>query len=170
MKVSLVMMALALLAPGNTLRAQPMARDGSVYKVDFNVRDSSDPAARNGRKYSLLLNSGIKGVFKVGNRVPTASGAFNGSTATTQFTYVDVGMNVEAVVAESNGKYALHASIDVSTALPALKDAAVQNPTISQIKVEIETSVMPGKPTVVAAFDDPLTARKFDVEVTIVKM
>ena len=168
MKVSVLMMALALMAPGVVVHAQPV-RDGSVFKVDFNVRDSGDPAAKNGRKYTLLLNSGLKGVFKVGNRVPTATGATSGSTANAQFTYVDVGMNVEAMVYESNAKYAMHASIDVSTAVPAIKDAAVQNPTISQIRVDIDTSVVPGKPTVVAAFDDPVTGRKFDVEVTVVK-
>jgi len=163
------MMAALLLGPGIVAHAQGV-RDGSVYKVDFNIHDSGDPAGKGGRKYSMLLNSGIKGVFKVGNRVPTATGVANGSVVNTQFTYIDVGMNVEASVAEQGGKYAMHASLDVSGAIPALKDAAVQNPTISQIRVDMDTSVPPGKPSVVASFDDPVTGRKFDVEVTIVKI
>ena len=169
MKVSVWLMAAALLAPGLAVHAQSM-RDGSVYKVDFNIRDSGDAGAKNGRKYSMVLNSGVKGVFKVGNRVPTATGVVNGAALNTQFTYVDVGMNVEAYVSEQGARIAMHASLDVSTAVPAAKDAPVQNPTISQIKVEMDTSVAPGKPSVVAAFDDPVTGRKFDVEVTIVKM
>lgn len=169
MKISVLILAAALLAPGAVAYAQN-GRDGTVYKVDFNIRDSGDAGAKTGRKYSMVLNSGMKSVFKVGNRVPTATGSLNGALVNTQFTYIDVGMNVEAVVAEQGSKYAMHASLDVSTAVPAAKDAAVQNPTISQIKVDIDTSVMPGKPSVVAAFDDPVTGRKFDVEVTIVKM
>jgi hypothetical protein len=169
MRVSVLMMAAALVAPGMVAHAQ-LTRDGSVYKVDFNIRDSGDAGAKSGRKYSMLLNSGIKGVFKVGNRVPTATGVANGSVMNTQFTYIDVGMNVEAVVAEQGAKYAMHASLDVSTAVQAAKDAPVQNPTISQIRVDMDTSVMPGKPTVVASFDDPVTGRKFDVEATITKI
>jgi hypothetical protein len=169
MRVSVLMIAVGLMAPGIAVHAQTM-RDGSVYKVDFNIRDSGDAGAKSGRKYSMVLNSGIKGVFKVGNRVPTATGASGGALVNTQFTYIDVGMNVEAVVAEQGAKIAMHASLDISTAVPAAKDSAVQNPTISQIRVDMDTSVLPGKPSVVASFDDPVTGRKFDVEVTIIKM
>ena len=47
---------------------------------------------------------------------------------------------------------------------------SVQNPTISQIKLNMDTTVAPGKPTVVASFDDPVTGRKFDLDVAITKM
>jgi len=50
------------------------------------------------------------------------------------------------------------------------KTASVQNPTISQIRLNIDTTVAPGKPTVVASFDDPVTSRKFDIDVAIAKM
>jgi hypothetical protein len=46
----------------------------------------------------------------------------------------------------------------------------VPNPTVSQIKINMDTTLMPGKPTVVASFDDPATARRFDVDVTLTKM
>ena len=102
MRISSWIMAAALLAPGIAAHAQ--MRD--VYKVDFNIRDSGDAGAKSGRKYSMVMNSGFKGVFKVGNRVPTATGATNGGALTnTQFTYVDVGINVDAVVNELGAKY-----------------------------------------------------------------
>jgi hypothetical protein len=167
MRVSVLMMAVALMAPGIVVHAQT-TRD--VYKVDFNIRDSGDAGAKSGRKYSMVLNSGIKGVFKVGNRVPTATGVANGSVMNTQFTYIDVGMNVDVTVNEQGAKFAFRSSLDISTAVQAAKDAPVQNPTISQIRLDIDTSVVPGKPSIVASFDDPVTGRKFDVEVTIVKM
>ena len=40
----------------------------------------------------------------------------------------------------------------------------------TQIRLNLETAVLPGKPTVVASFDDPVTSRKFDVDVAITKM
>ena len=65
----------------------------------------------------------------------------------------------------------MHADLDISTAvMPDKTASAVQNPTISQIRLNIDTTIPPGKPTVVASFDDPVTARKFDIDVAITKM
>src|SRR5215831_15595337 len=95
-----------------TLGAQP--RD--VYKVDFTIRDSGDAGGKTGRKYSLLVYSGNKGIFKIGNRVPvpTTSG---GSMQNTQFTYVDIGVNIDCTVQEAAGRMAIRSDIDLSTAI-----------------------------------------------------
>jgi len=63
-------MAAALLGPGLAAFAQ----DNPTYKVDFTIRDTGDAGGKTGRKYSLLVNRGQKGTFKVGNRVPVATG------------------------------------------------------------------------------------------------
>ena len=44
-----------ILAPAGEVYAQD-AREIGVYRVDFTMHDSTDVAARNGRKYSLLIN------------------------------------------------------------------------------------------------------------------
>ncbi len=168
MRISAWMMAAALLCPALAVHAQ----DNSTYKVDFTIRDSGDAGGKTGRKYSLLVNRNQKTVFKVGNRVPVATGGSSSNAlVNTQFTYIDVGLNIECVVAEAGPKFAMHADLDISTAVMPDKTAnAVQNPTISQIRLNIDTTIPPGKPTVVASFDDPVTARKFDIDVAITKM
>jgi hypothetical protein len=89
----------------------------------------------------------------------------------TQFTYIDVGMNIECVVAEAGSRFAIHGDLDISTAvMPDKNVTTVQNPTISQIRLAMDTTVTPGKPTIVASFDDPVTSRKFDIDVAITKM
>jgi hypothetical protein len=171
MRISAWMMGAALLGAGLTVHAQD-ARDQSPYKVDFTIRDTGDAGGKTGRKYSLLVNRNVKSTFKVGNRVPVATGGANGGTlVNTQFTYIDVGMNIECVVAEAGSRFAIHGDLDISTAvMPDKNVTTVQNPTISQIRLNIDTTVPPGKPTVVASFDDPVTSRKFDIDVTITKM
>jgi type II secretory pathway component GspD/PulD (secretin) len=136
------------------------------------MHDSTDTAAKNGRKYSLLINGRQKAVLKVGNRVPAATGGSSGiGQGNMQFTYIDIGVNIECTVDERNGRYLMHADMDLSTVIPAEKSGnPVPNPTISQIRINIETTLISGKPTVVASFDDPGTARKFDVDVTLTKM
>ena len=71
MRISTWIMAAALLGPGLAAYAQ----DNPTYKVDFTIRDTGDAGGKTGRKYSLLVNRGQKGTFKVGNRVPVATGS-----------------------------------------------------------------------------------------------
>jgi len=171
MRISALMMAAALLGPATAVHAQDI-RDSSTYKVDFTIRDTGDAGGKTGRKYSLMVNRGVKTVFKVGNRVPVATGGTSGGTlVNTQFTYIDVGMNIDCVVAESGSRFDLHADLDISTAvMPDKNSSSLQNPTISQIKLNLDTTVAQGKPTIVASFDDPVTSRKFDIDVAIAKM
>lgn len=162
------MMAAVLLAPVWAVQAQ----ESTTYKVDFTIRDTGDAGGKTGRKFSLLVNRGVKSTFKVGNRVPVSTGGSNsGTLVNTQFTYIDVGLNIDCVVVESGAKFGMHADMDISTAVMPEKSAnAQQNPTISQIRLNIDTTITPGKPTVIASFDDPVTSRKFDIDVAIAKM
>jgi hypothetical protein len=147
------------------------ARENSTYKVDFTIRDTGDAGGKTGRKYSLLVNRAQKTTFKVGNRVPVVSGGNGGVGGNAQFTYIDVGMNIDCVVAEAGSKFAMHADLDISTAvMPDKSPNAANAPTISQIRLSLDTTVAPGKPVVVASFDDPVTSRKFDLDVAITKM
>jgi len=152
----------ALLAP----LAAAQAGGTATYKAEFNIRDSGDAGAKTGRKYSMLLVGQRKGQFKVGNRIPMATSSQPGST---QYTYVDVGVNIDCIVEERDAKIAMHTDMDMSTAVMSEK-APNANPTISQIRLNIDTTLAPGKPTVVASFDDPVTSRKFDVEATVTRM
>jgi len=151
------------------LGAPLCAQQRDVFKVDFTIRDSGDAGGKTGRKYSLLVYGQEKGVFKIGNRVPVATSTSGSGMTNTQFTYVDVGVNIDIMLQESLGKIGMRADMDLSTAIMNDK-APMTSPTISQIKLAISTAVPPGKATVVAAFDDPVTTRKFEVEALVNKI
>ena len=103
-------MAAALLAPGLAVRAQDV-RERASYKVDFTIRDTGDAGGKTGRKYSMLVNPGQKTTFKVGNRVPVPTGGSSGAgTVNTQFTYIDVGMNIDCIINEFGPKIGVHAA------------------------------------------------------------
>ena len=70
MRFSTLMMAAALLGPGLVAHAQD-----KPYKVDFTIRDTGDAGGKTGRKYSMLVSPSHKTTFKVGNRVPVATGS-----------------------------------------------------------------------------------------------
>ena len=157
-----VLFVAAILAP---LAVAQTPRPPAVFKVDFMIRDSGDAGAKAGRKYSLVVNERQRGTFRVGNRVPMATSSAPGSTS---YTYVDVGVNIDCTIAEQDGRVGMHADLDLSSAVNAEKNPNA-NPTISQIKLNIDTTLAPAKPTIVASFDDPVTARKFEVEAVVTK-
>jgi hypothetical protein len=170
MRTSVALVAGALLLP-MAVHAQEK-KDPGIYKVEFNIHDNG-PAAKPGLHYTLLVEPNRKAIFKVGNRVPVASGSFQpggNPLVSTQYTYLDIGIAIECVVSEMNGKIVMHGSLDLSTVVE--HDAGSHasnppNPTVGQTKLELDTAVDPGKPTVIAAIDDPTNLRHFQVEATV---
>ena len=141
----------------------------NVYKVEFNIRDGNE-SAKAGRRYTMLINNGTKGVFKLGSRVPVVTGSFQPG-GNTQFTYIDVGVNIECSIAEHGPSVGLNASIDLSMIAPPEKGVPpAPNPTITQIRFNLNADLPPGKSTAVTTVDDPVTTRKFEVEATVTKV
>ncbi len=141
----------------------------NVYKVEFNIRDGNE-SAKAGRRYTMLINNGTKGVFKLGSRVPVVTGSFQPG-GNTQFTYIDVGVNIECSIAEHGPSVGLNASIDLSMIAPPEKGVPpAPNPTITQIRFNLNADLPPGKSTAVTMVDDPVTTRKFEVEATVTKV
>jgi len=155
MRLTARLLLAALLPVVAPMEAQNAA-SGATYKVEFNIRDLSD-AAKGARHYTMLVDPDGRGVFKVGDRVPVFTG--------NQTTYVDVGVNIETRLHEANGKVLLNSNIDISTARPG-----GGTPTIAQVRIDVNTTVTPGKPTLVASIDDPATQHKLDVEATVTRL
>jgi len=173
------LLAATLLAAALPIRAQEKKDSGSaVYKVEFNIHDGNDAAAKAGRRYTILIDDLRKGVFQVGDRVPVATGSFQpgagGNTlVNTQFSYFDVGVNIDCMVSDTNGKIVLRSSLGLSTIVQhptAAGSGSLPNPTVGQTKLDVETTVELGKPAVVASIDDPVNSRKLQVEVTVTKV
>ena len=173
MRPCFALAAAALLMVQWPARSQE-SRGPAIYKVEFDIHDSGDAAGKV-RHYTLVTSANQKAVFKVGNRVPVATASFQPSTGgaatspVTQVTYLDVGVNIECNLGDRNGRLMMSGSIDIST-IPHEAASAGGNPTITQTKLQLETAVDPGKPSLVAAIDDPVTARQFRIEATVTRV
>ena len=139
-----------------------------LYRVEFAINDGSD-AGGPGRLYTMFVESAGKGLFRVGNRVPVASRPSLPGEGSAQFQYIDIGVNIDCRVRELEGKVGLNADIDVSTIAgrPTGPADGLQNPTIASVRMSINTTLNAGKPTLVAAVNDPVTMRKFEVSATV---
>lgn len=79
MKRSAMALASALLAAAVLPAPAQEKKDGipaATYKVEFRIRDGSDAAAKDGRRYTMLIDTTGQGTFHVGDRVPVATGSF----------------------------------------------------------------------------------------------
>jgi hypothetical protein len=154
---------------------------GAVYKVEYRIHDGSDAAAKAGRRYTILIDSSGRGTFHVGERIPVATGSFQSGpngvgvnpVVNTQFNYLDVGVSIETKLGEVNGKVELSSNLDLSTisehkAQPG--SPVISAPTVAQMKIVVDALVPPGKPTLVASIDDPVTQRKVEVEALVTKI
>jgi hypothetical protein len=104
----------------------------------------------------------------VTGRAPSGTG----TPAGTQYSYADIGVNIDCRLREVAAKIAMSANIELSSVLHTGKDASgiAPNPTIAQTRIEVTTDLEPGKPTVLSTVDDPVTQRKLNIEATATKV
>ena len=165
MRTALLMIAsLAMTWPAT---AQDKTDTTTVYKVDFNIHDGRDSAAKPGRRYTLLVRNNNKSTFRVGDRIPYATGS---SPQAAQYSYLDTGVNIDCIARELSEKVALYAEVDLSSVVPGARSTTGPNPTVTQTRLVINTVLTQGQPALVASFDDPVTTRKLDVEATVSKV
>src|SRR5574339_149620 len=75
------------------------------YKVDYVIKDGAQP-----RRYAVLIEKGGRGSFRVGTRVPYLTGPNN-------YSYADVGVNIDARLNDTPRGLALDSNIDISSRL-----------------------------------------------------
>src|SRR3954470_12393204 len=117
-----IFLAGSLLAVGqekpNTDDSPPARQERplSFYKVEYVLREMQDGKAINSRNYMMTIENGDRGEAKVGARVPVPIGS---SGPSTQWQYMDVGLNISCRVVGRDDYASLHTSIEVSSfALP----------------------------------------------------
>ena len=183
MRRSVALIAWALLLPQLAVHAQTKKDSGgrATYKVELNIRDSSDPAAKAGRHYMLLMDAGRKTVLKMGARVPVATTSVQPGTGSapinplvsTQYQYIDVGVTIECLLNDVDGRIAITGDLNFVSVMEhagAARPANPSNPTLNQTRLDLDAAVEPGKPTVIAAIDDAVNARQFQVEATVTRV
>lgn len=144
------------------------------YRLDFVIKELNEGKVINSREYSMVVEASDhrgpgKGVVKSGDRVPVATGMKDGAT---QIQYIDLGANIDAQLFTIETGLILNSSIEIS-AIATNESASSQSlpdPTIRQIRAEIQAEVFPGKANQIALLDDTTSKHRFVIEVTPTKL
>lgn len=154
-----------LLVAGCLLTACLLGQDKppiETYKVDFQIRE--DGVAKP-RRYTIMTDSTGQGRFRVGTKVAYAT-ALSPTGVPTSYSYMDIGVSINVRVRPgATGKVALNADVEITSVQAQEKMAP--NPSVSNVRTDINAQVTPKKPTLMASIEDPSTSKKFDVEVTV---
>ncbi|HTP34336.1 MAG TPA: cohesin domain-containing protein [Candidatus Acidoferrales bacterium] len=96
----------------------------------------------------------VKATLKIGDRQPTATGSFQpgiggvgiNPLVNTQFTYIDVGVNVEMQTrVHDNGEVSIHVDLDISAVTGQVNLGGISQPIIGQRKVSHDIRMKEGE-------------------------
>jgi len=148
------------------------SRESHTYRVIYTITESESGKRTGIQRYQLsAVSNGPRAMLKQGTRNPVLTGGYvhEGASDTTQFqfTYLDVGLNLDATLTEGNDGLRLAAKVDQSSMVDAVNPQTLKDPVVKQNTIESSSMVKPGVPMVLGSYDVPGSARHFEIEVTV---
>jgi len=162
-------------------QAQDAAKPVHGYRVTYTLT-TTDAGKRVGLEhFAMTVNTAIttspdgrtssgRGSVKIGQKVPVSTGTYSDakSSVQTQFTYLDVGINIDATVTEGPTGLLIGSKVEESSVAPQpVVIAGVSEPIIRQMVLTNSSTVNPGKSVSVGSLDLPDMQRHVDIEVSI---
>lgn len=139
------------------------------YRLTFTITESDGGKKIGVQHTAMVVANGQRTTMKNGSKVPVATGSYtsSGATTQTQFTYLDVGINIDATLNEVAGGAQLKAKVEQSSATEDKEIAGIHEPIVRQSVMEGVSMLQVGKPEVIASIDITGSTRHLDVEVVM---
>ncbi len=153
-----IAMALPMLAQDNKEAANAPEKKPTFYRLDLSVREMDGSKVVNTRNYTLNAKGDDWGKFRVGSRIPVVTGTGP------QFQYIDVGLNADCHIIESDPGPTLTWTIELSSVAP--ERGALEQPIIRNVRSNGETLLSLNKAIVLSTSDDLSSTHKFVFEIT----
>jgi len=148
------------LAPAAGLSSCDVQPQGSPSR--FRSASSHNP------RFTLVVASGGKTVFKQGSKVPIVTGTYDAATPSQnpQVQYQDVGLSIEASVdAEADGDLRLRSKVEQSDVSADKSGFSAQDPILRQTVLDDTGRLTPGKPFNLGSIYVPGSTRQQEIEV-----
>jgi hypothetical protein len=137
------------------------------YRLTYTVTEMDGGKQIGTQHYAMVLASGQTTSLKLGNRVPVVTGPAGSQNA--QYTYIDVGMNIDATLTGMGDYAMLKSSVDQSSVAPEKTDVGggVQQPVVRQASLRGESFLAPGKSQALGSLDIPGSTSHLNVDVVM---
>ncbi len=150
------------------------AREAHTYRLTYAVIASDAGKRISTQHYAITIVSGERATFKQGNKVPVLTGGYSheGAPETTQyqFTYLDVGLNLDAALREVTGGVQVRAKVELSSIVDQVNPQLLKDPGVRQTVLETVAMARVGVPVTLGSLDIPESTRHLDIEVTVERM
>ena len=142
-------------------------RPKKVYKLTYTLAEMDNGKRVGIQHFDVVVLSGQKVVLKQGSKVPIVTGASDnaGKGSSNQFTYLDVGINIDAEVIQGGDQVTLKTKVERSSVAEEASAFGAQDPVIRQALVEAEVNLQDSKPLIIGSMDIVGTTRHIDVNV-----
>ncbi len=159
-------------SPEQFALAEKLLRDidlpRKLYRLTYTVTETEGEKRVGVQHFAMLVAAGQRTQMKQGNRVPLVTGSLpvaGTASASTQVSYIDVGVNVDATVDALENAVGLRTKVELSSVTGELSSTLSQDPVIRQTTLEGTSVVTLGKPLELESLDVPGSTRHTRVEV-----
>lgn len=142
-----------------------------TYRITYTLTEMDGTKRVGVQRFSMTVTPGDRGNLKVGSKVPVATGAYNAGSASTQtqFTYIDVGVSLDARLAQFANGIRLTSRVERSSVAEDTDEglkpiAGFHEPVVRQAVLENTTLLQLGKAVMLGSLDTPASTRHVDVE------
>jgi type II secretory pathway component GspD/PulD (secretin) len=144
-------------------------RPHKAYRLTYTVTELDAGKPIGTQHLSMVVVDGQRTTAKEGTKVPVATGSFttDNNSSQTQFTYLDVGMNIDSTLTGYDNGALLKAKVEQSGIGQTSTIAGVTEPIVSQTVFEGISFLTPGKPVMLGSVDVPNTTRRLDIAVVM---
>jgi type II secretory pathway component GspD/PulD (secretin) len=140
-----------------------------TYRLTYTITELDAGKPIGTQHLSMVVIDGQRTTAKEGTKVPVATGSFttDNNASQTQFTYLDVGMNIDSTLTGYDNGALLKAKVEQSGIGQTSTIAGVTEPVVSQTVFEGISFLTAGKPVMLGSVDVPNTTRRLDIAVVM---
>jgi hypothetical protein len=141
-------------------QASPALR---TYRFEYTLSEISGKQKINVRKFDLLTNN--RAEVNSNSRVPIPVGAGGGTN--TQYTYAEVGLTASMhCYPHPEGEIDLQVEVGMTFLVNQETPSSNLPPMTRHIKMNVDTQIKPGVPTVLETIDDIASTHSYELSVT----
>lgn len=140
-------------------------RPKKAYRVTYTLTELDNGKRIGTSHFTVVVVSGQRTVTKQGSKVPIVTGTVKGAANEEQYTYLDVGLNIDSSVDSYGTGVRLRSKVEQSAIAEEKSVYAMRDPVVRQTVLEGTSFLSDGKPVVLGSMDVPGTSRRYDITV-----
>ncbi len=145
-------------------------RPSKSYRLTYTLTELDGKQRIGTEHFSMIVATGQQTTLKQGSKIPVATGSYSPGSATTngtetQFTYLDVGMNFDATLDETEHGARLKSKVEESSLGEDKTISGVNEPVVRQTVLQGIAFLTLNKPLILGSVDILGSTRHIDIEV-----